>query len=112
MVLKSKTSDEFFFYLCTDFLESNYLSMTTISLSEQEIIRRNSLQKLREMGIDPYPAAQYPVNALTAEIKKEFSPESIITRKFALQAALWVSELWERPHLPSCRIPVAVFSSM
>ena len=50
--------------------------MTTISLSEQEIIRRNSLQKLREMGIDPYPAAQYPVNTLTAEIKNGFTPES------------------------------------
>jgi len=50
--------------------------MTTISLSEQEIIRRNSLQKLRELGIDPYPAAQYPVNALTGEIRKDFVPES------------------------------------
>lgn len=50
--------------------------MTTISLSEQEIIRRSSLQKLREMGIDPFPAAQYPVNALTAEIRKDFSPGS------------------------------------
>jgi lysyl-tRNA synthetase, class II len=50
--------------------------MTTISLSEQEIVRRNSLQKLREIGIDPYPAAQYPVNVLTAEIRKHFSPES------------------------------------
>jgi lysyl-tRNA synthetase, class II len=71
-----KTAGEFFFYLCNCFFESKYLSMTTISLSEQEIIRRNSLKRLREMGIDPYPAAQYPVNALASEIKKGFSPEA------------------------------------
>ncbi len=47
--------------------------MTTISLSEQEIIRRNSLQKLRELGIDPYPAAEYPVNAYSEDIKAGFS---------------------------------------
>ena len=34
-----------------------------IELSEQEQIRRESLAKLREAGIDPYPAAEYPVNA-------------------------------------------------
>jgi lysyl-tRNA synthetase, class II len=49
--------------------------MTSISLSEQEIIRRSSLNKLRELGIDPYPAAQYPVNALASEIKMGYSPE-------------------------------------
>lgn len=49
--------------------------MTTISLSEQEIIRRNSLQRLREMGIDPYPAAEYPVNVLAGTIKAEYAPE-------------------------------------
>ncbi len=49
--------------------------MTNISLSEQEIIRRNSLQKLRDLGIDPYPAAEYPVNCLASEIKSHFNPE-------------------------------------
>ena len=49
--------------------------MTNISLSEQEIIRRNSLQKLRDMGIDPYPAAEYPVNSLAAEIKSQYNPD-------------------------------------
>jgi lysyl-tRNA synthetase, class II len=50
--------------------------MTTISpLSEQEIIRRNSLARLRELNIDPYPAARYPVNVLAAEIKSSYSPE-------------------------------------
>ncbi len=49
--------------------------MTNISLSEQEVIRRNSLQKLRDMGIDPYPAAEYPVNALASDIKSQYNPE-------------------------------------
>ncbi len=49
--------------------------MTNISLSEQEVIRRNSLRRLRELGIDPYPAAEYPVNCSVADIKSGFSEE-------------------------------------
>jgi lysyl-tRNA synthetase, class II len=49
--------------------------MSNQELSEQEIIRRNSLQKLRELGIDPYPAAQYHVNVTTSEIKDNYSEE-------------------------------------
>ncbi|KQC34190.1 lysyl-tRNA synthetase [Nonlabens sp. YIK11] len=41
-------------------------------LSEQEIVRREKLGKIREMGIDPYPAAQYHVDATTASIKADF----------------------------------------
>ena len=36
--------------------------MNVLELSEQEIVRRESLAKMREMGIDPYPAAEYYVN--------------------------------------------------
>ena len=43
--------------------------MNILELSEQEIIRRNSLDKMRKMGIEPYPAAEYIVNAYTDEIK-------------------------------------------
>ncbi|MBR6142299.1 MAG: hypothetical protein IKQ37_11165, partial [Bacteroidaceae bacterium] len=43
-----------------------------LELSEQEIIRRNNLQQLRELGIDPYPAAEYPTNAFSTEIKENF----------------------------------------
>ncbi|MCR5351963.1 MAG: lysine--tRNA ligase [Bacteroidales bacterium] len=43
--------------------------------SEQEQIRRDSLAKLRELGIEPYPAAEYPVNATAAQILSEFDPE-------------------------------------
>ncbi len=58
--------------------------MSIQELSEQEIIRRNSLQKLREMGIDPYPAAAYEVNATSAQIKKEFKDESTETWEVSL----------------------------
>ncbi|HAH23277.1 MAG TPA: lysine--tRNA ligase [Prolixibacteraceae bacterium] len=49
--------------------------MSISDLSEQEIIRRNSLQKMLEMGIDPYPAAEFPVNALVLEIRENYNPE-------------------------------------
>ena len=49
--------------------------MSHPELSEQEIIRRDALKKLRELGIDPYPAAEYHVNATTGEIKNNFKEE-------------------------------------
>ncbi len=41
-------------------------------LSEQEVIRREALSKIRELGYDPYPAVLYPVNAFSTEIKSEY----------------------------------------
>lgn len=49
--------------------------MNILELSEQEIIRRNSLNELRAMGIDPYPAAEYVTNAFSTDIKNEFKDE-------------------------------------
>lgn len=46
-----------------------------MELTEQEQIRRNSLEALRQMGIDPYPAAEYPTNAFSTDIKAEFKDE-------------------------------------
>ena len=46
-----------------------------MELSEQEIFRRNSLAALRDMGIEPYPAAQYPTDAFSTDIKNEFKDE-------------------------------------
>ena len=43
-----------------------------LELSEQEIVRRNSLEEMRRLGIDPYPAAEYKVNAYSNEIKDNF----------------------------------------
>ena len=50
--------------------------MAITDLSEQEILRRESLSKIRELGIDPYPAALYPVNASAAEILNGFNGEN------------------------------------
>ena len=49
--------------------------MANIELSEQEVIRRESLAKLRELGINPYPAPLYPVNTTAKEIEAGFDPE-------------------------------------
>ena len=49
--------------------------MSNLNLSEQEIQRRASLQALRDLGIDPYPAARYDVTATAGQIAAEFNPE-------------------------------------
>lgn len=49
--------------------------MNILELSEQEIVRRQCLQELRDMGIDPYPAAEYPVNAYSDDIKENFNED-------------------------------------
>ena len=49
--------------------------MNLLELSEQEVNRRNALIELRALGIDPYPAAEYPTNAFSAEILENFKDE-------------------------------------
>jgi len=49
--------------------------MQTQHLSEQEIVRREKLEELEKLGIDPYPAALYPVNNYSTEIKNAFTDE-------------------------------------
>ena len=49
--------------------------MNVLELSEQEIVRRQSLQELRDMGIDPYPAAEFPTNAFSTEIRDNFKDD-------------------------------------
>lgn len=46
-----------------------------VELSEQEVIRRNSLEQLRQMGINPYPAAEYVTDAFSKEIKESFKDD-------------------------------------
>ncbi len=53
----------------------NFRIMNVLELSEQEIGRRESLQTLRQMGIDPYPAAEYPTNAFSTDIINEFQDD-------------------------------------
>jgi len=47
----------------------------SLRVSEQEQIRRNALEELKKLGIDPYPAAQYPVSHFSDEILKNYDPE-------------------------------------
>lgn len=54
----------------------NQCFMNVLDLSEQEIERRNNLLELRKRGIDPYPAAAYPADAFSEEIKTNFDAES------------------------------------
>ncbi len=57
-------------------IELIHYVMNLLELSEQEIIRRNNLNELRELGIDPYPAAEYVVNAYSTDIKEEFKDDA------------------------------------
>ena len=50
--------------------------MSILELSEQEIFRRKSLDEMRQLGIDPYPAALYETNAYSVEIKDNFKDDS------------------------------------
>ena len=49
--------------------------MSIMDLNEQELFRRESLTKLRELGIEPYPAALYPINTSAEQIKAEYDEE-------------------------------------
>lgn len=58
--------------------------MNVLELSEQEIIRRNSLKELREMGIEPYPAAEYATNAFSTDIKAKFDENAVEPQKVSV----------------------------
>jgi lysyl-tRNA synthetase class 2 len=65
--------------------------MSSPSLSEQEIIRREKLKSLREMGIDAYPAAEYPVNTHAAFIKSNYTEEKKAEFEFVCLAGRLMS---------------------
>ena len=58
--------------------------MNILELSEQEICRRNSLVQLRAMGIEPYPAAEFPVDAYSTEIKENFDDNAETPREVCI----------------------------
>jgi lysyl-tRNA synthetase class 2 len=58
--------------------------MNPIELSEQEVFRRNSLEQLRRLGIEPYPAAEYVTNARSGEIKASFNDEDTQRRRVSV----------------------------
>jgi len=62
--------------------------MNVLELSEQEIQRRNSLSELRALGIDPYPAAEYKVNAYSDGIKAEFDDSATEKRQVTVAGRL------------------------
>lgn len=58
--------------------------MNVLELSEQEIVRRNNLNELRAMGIDPYPAAEYPTDAFSTDIKAEYDENAVEKRQVCI----------------------------
>ena len=61
--------------------ETNY---NVLELSEQELGRRRALEELRAMGIEPYPAAEYPTNAFSDEIRASFSDDEAEPREVCI----------------------------
>ena len=58
--------------------------MSNIELSEQEVVRRNSLEELRRIGVDPYPAQEYKVDAYAKEIKENFADDAAEIRNVSV----------------------------
>ncbi|MDE5800095.1 MAG: lysine--tRNA ligase [Paramuribaculum sp.] len=52
------------------------MATNVLELSEQEIVRRNSLEQMRALGINPYPAAEFPVSGMSKEIKETFADDA------------------------------------
>jgi lysyl-tRNA synthetase class 2 len=46
-----------------------------MQLTEQEIVRRDNLQKIKELGIDPFPPEAFPVDTFAKEVEEGFDPE-------------------------------------
>ena len=63
---------------------SNKDIMANQELSEQELVRRKSMQALRDRGIEPYPAPEYKVTGHTAEIKENFSDDLTPPREVSI----------------------------
>ena len=62
--------------------------MNLLELSEQEIVRRNSLDELRKLGVEPYPAAEYKVTGYSDEIKENFSDDAAEPRVITIAGRL------------------------
>ena len=67
--------------------------MSIQDLSEQEIFRRKSLDELREMGIEPYPAAEYKTNAFSTEIKETFKDGEEPPRQVAIAGRIMMRRI-------------------
>ena len=70
------------------FYTHNNHTMNILELSEQEIQRRNALDELRALGINPYPADEFPVDAYSDDIKAQFSDEAEEKREVCIAGRL------------------------
>lgn len=74
-------------YFCIPWIknkENKHIRMNILDLSEQEIFRRESLNQLRELGIEPYPADLYKVDAYSTDIKEKFTDEDVTKRQVSI----------------------------
>ena len=62
--------------------------MNILELSEQEIVRRNSLNQLRELGINPYPAEEFVVNAYSDDIRDQFDDDATTQRQVSISGRI------------------------
>ncbi|MCB0664369.1 MAG: lysine--tRNA ligase [Saprospiraceae bacterium] len=62
-------------------------------LSEQELVRRENLQKIRDLGIDPYPPVDYPVNAFAAQIKSSYKEDDETFQDVTLAGRLMMKRI-------------------
>lgn len=58
--------------------------MNILELSEQEIVRRNSLNQLRQLGVNPYPAEEFVVNAYSDDIRNQYNDEDSTPRQVSI----------------------------
>ena len=72
--------------------------MDQLELGEQELIRRESLKKLRELNINPYPADEYPVTHYAGDILKiEANPDAY--QDVCIAGRIMGRRIMEVPHL-------------
>ena len=83
--------------------------MNVLELSEQEIIRRNSLNEMRAMGIDPYPAAEYVTNAFSTDIKAEFKDDEAEPRKVSVAGRIMSRRVMGKASSLNYKTPKVVF---
>lgn len=57
-----------------------------IHLSEQEITRRNKLEELKKLGIEPYPAPEFLVNANALDIKENYERDKLNYKDISIAA--------------------------
>ena len=76
--------------------------MNILELSEQEILRRQSLEELRRLGIDPYPAAEYATNAFSTDIISDF--EAAEANGDAASSTAGPREVCIAGRMMSCRV--------